>query len=284
MNRQIAFLFFVAMCLCQCATSFAAPLADKSQEDAITEISLERTVDQWEQRPFDRITLRADGTAVYVGVRNVERIGRFRGVIPKHNFNFLAGFLTEQKFFELKDNSIYLADVPISSITVVKGSKRHGVNNYGNYGLGYPLTVWGIEMAIRGVVADIKWEKVDLHKEIPKNKSVLRGVAMAGPIHSADREGETTETALAQSLITIQPEGGGKEIVRVRADADGRFELILDPGKYLLVPLSPMSGWTAPEERQPEDELLPPRGKPQTITIEPGKVTEVVVHYDIGIR
>ena len=52
-------------------------------------------------------------------------------------------------------------------------------------------------------------------------------------------------------------------------DADGRFELSLEPGTYEVSIVSDPS---------------PPFAKPQTVTVEPGSFTEITVSVDTGIR
>jgi len=278
-------LFFVAMCLWQSATSFATPQPNKSQKGAITEISSERTIGLMNEIRTDKVLLRADGTAIYVGKSDVERIGRFQGVISKPIFDQLAQLLLSQKFFDLKTHAVVRPDEKVSIFAAVRGGKRKMIYQYGS---SYSTALWGIEMAIRGVAADIKWKKVESKSDAEKTKSNLRGVAMAGPISPVEREGELNEKPLAGAVITIQPDGGGKEIIRRRADKEGRFEFALEPGTYLLVPLGPQASDTASEESEPDDKpkkkWMLPSGEPQTIVIADGKVTEVVVHYDTGIR
>jgi len=285
MKRQIMVLFFCVAGLWQ-AAGFAAPQVNEVKENMITEISLERSPSDWDQMPADKVVLYADGTAIYIGRRNVDRIGHFKGKIRKETFEKLVKLLTTQDFFDLKEISMALTDTSISVVSVTRGGKGttfidHGIGNY-------PITLWGIEMAIRGVAANIKWKKVEPKSDAEKTKTNLRGVAMAGPISPVEREGEPNEKPLAGAVITIQPDGGGKEIIRKRADKEGRFEFALEPGTYLLVPLGPQASDVAPEEDEPDDKpkkkWMLPSGEPQTIVIEAGKVTEVVVHYDTGIR
>jgi hypothetical protein len=48
-----------------------------------------------------------------------------------------------------------------------------------------------------------------------------------------------TIEALPGAIVTVQPAGGGGEITRQTADADGKFEIVLPVGTYLIVPLQP---------------------------------------------
>jgi hypothetical protein len=100
----------------------------------------------------------------------------------------------------------------------------------------------------------------------------IRGVALAGPISPVERPGVPNTAPLPDALITVQPERGGPEIARGRTDRDGRFEIALPPGTYLLVPLPPQPGTRLP------------RGEQQTVVVPAGRFAEVVVRYDTGIR
>jgi hypothetical protein len=102
--------------------------------------------------------------------------------------------------------------------------------------------------------------------------SAITGVAIAGPIFPVERPGVPNSRPLPRAIITLQPAGGGPEITRVTADENGRFQLPIAPGTYLVVPLPPQPG------------AVLPRGIPQTIVVKPGGFTELVVEYDTGIR
>lgn len=106
----------------------------------------------------------------------------------------------------------------------------------------------------------------------PKHSSGLRGQALQGPISPVEREGEPNTKPLPGAIITVQPAGGGDEIARTTADSEGRFQLTLKPGTYLLVPLAP------------NPSAILPRGETQTVTVRKKKLTTVVVNYDTGIR
>jgi hypothetical protein len=44
---------------------------------------------------------------------------------------------------------------------------------------------------------------------------------------------------LANAILTVQPVNGGPEIARTTSDIQGRFEIEVAPGTYLLVPQPP---------------------------------------------
>ncbi len=105
-----------------------------------------------------------------------------------------------------------------------------------------------------------------------QHSSGLRGQALQGPISPVEREGQPNTKPLPGAIITVQPAGGGDEIGRTTADNEGRFQLTLKPGTYLLVPLAP------------NPSAILPRGETQSVTVRKKKFTTVVVNYDTGIR
>jgi hypothetical protein len=102
--------------------------------------------------------------------------------------------------------------------------------------------------------------------------SAIRGTAIAGPIFPVERPGIPNTRPLPGAIITVQPAGGGQEITRATADQDGRFQIPIAPGTYLLVPLPP------------NPNAVLPRGTPQTVVVKAGGFTDVTVQYDTGIR
>jgi hypothetical protein len=102
--------------------------------------------------------------------------------------------------------------------------------------------------------------------------SGIQGVAVEGPISPVERPGVPNTRPLPGAIITVQPAGGGAEIARQQADANGAFQIPLAPGSYLIVPLPPQPG------------AFFPRGTPQAVTVPAGMFVNVTVQYDTGIR
>lgn len=102
--------------------------------------------------------------------------------------------------------------------------------------------------------------------------SGIQGVAVEGPISPVERPGVPNTRPLPYAIITVQPAGGGPEIARQQADASGHFQIALNPGTYLIVPLPPQPG------------AFFPRGIPQTVTVPAGVFVNLTVQYDTGIR
>ena len=93
---------------------------------------------------------------------------------------------------------------------------------------------------------------------------VLIGPTCAGPV----RVDSNCEDQPYQATLTVSSPTG-ERIVQVQTDEDGRFKIPLQPGEYILHPESP--------------DVLPVAGE-QTIVVEEGKFTQVIVNYDSGIR
>jgi hypothetical protein len=115
-------------------------------------------------------------------------------------------------------------------------------------------------------------QALELVATSPPTTSGIDGVALVGPIAPVERPGEPNARPLPNAVITVQPDGGGAEIVRQRTDPQGHFRIVLPPGRYRVVPLPP----------QPNQTL--PRGEIQTVTVTANQFANITVHYDSGIR
>jgi len=124
----------------------------------ITEISLSRSGGK-EGSPQDTLTLRSDGSAAYVGVKNVARIGEYQGKIPDWYFH--------DSFPSLADMYAAIPGIgvstgkPTESVTVVTlrvvvDGKPKEITDHCP---GIDERLWALEMSARGVAADIAWEK-----------------------------------------------------------------------------------------------------------------------------
>ena len=67
-----------------------------------------------------------------------------------------------------------------------------------------------------------------------------------GPIAPVAKPGVPNSKPLAFAVITVYAVGGGPEIARVTANAQGQFLLRLAPGTYRIVPLSPNPAYYFP--------------------------------------
>ena len=98
--------------------------------------------------------------------------------------------------------------------------------------------------------------------------SGIRGQALAGPQCPVETQASPCPPVPYEGTVVATDVESGAEHT-VDTDADGRFELPLEPGTYEVTIVS---------------ESSPPFAKPQTVTVEPGSFTEITVSVDTGIR
>lgn len=106
----------------------------------------------------------------------------------------------------------------------------------------------------------------------PAASSGIRGVAMAGPIFPHEIPGVENRRPLANALLIVQAAEGGRELVRQRTDANGRFQIPLPPGAYRVVPLPP------------ERKALMPFAAPFQVAVRQGEFAELVIDYQTGLK
>jgi len=98
--------------------------------------------------------------------------------------------------------------------------------------------------------------------------SGIEGQVFIGPMCPVVQIGQECPDQPYQAVLTVNsPEG--ERIVQIQTDEDGRFSIPLQPGKYILHPESPN---------------VMPFASEQTVVVEDGIFTQVVVNYDSGIR
>lgn len=98
--------------------------------------------------------------------------------------------------------------------------------------------------------------------------SGIEGQVFSGPMCPVVQVGQECPDQPYQAVLTVNsPEG--ERIVQVQTDEEGRFKIPLLPGEYILHP-------------QSADAL--PFASEQTVFVEEGKYTQVIVNYDSGVR
>lgn len=131
----------------------------EAPEPALREITFERTR-CYGACPAYKVTLRPDGTVTYVGEAHVERLGRHDGRVGRRTFERLSALMEAAGFFGMDDQYTTHVTDHASVITTATrvGGERKRVLNYADTG---PLELWGIEMAIDGVLSSASWTKPD---------------------------------------------------------------------------------------------------------------------------
>ncbi len=98
--------------------------------------------------------------------------------------------------------------------------------------------------------------------------SGIEGHVTIGPTCPVQRiDNPCPDKAYQATLTVLTPER--KKVLQFQTDADGVFQVALEPGEYILHPESPN---------------VMPHAQEQPFTVEVGKFTTVDVVYDSGIR
>lgn len=129
--------------------------------EGISEITLERER-CYGGCPVYKVILRRDGPATYIGRENVLRIGKHKSQIYPYQplgaeFMRLAKLIASQGYLKMNDHyTILVTDAETVITSIVHNGERKTIVNYANEG---PVELYGIERAIDGVAAQIKWEE-----------------------------------------------------------------------------------------------------------------------------
>lgn len=109
--------------------------------------------------PVYTLTLNADGTALYNGVRYAARTGKYKGTFWANDLTRLAPLLDRMGFWKLQSEYRTMAtDQSTQVLTVVtdKGTKK--VLEYGHQG---PAELWALHTIVDGIGANAReWTKV----------------------------------------------------------------------------------------------------------------------------
>ena len=106
-----------------------------------------------------------------------------------------------------------------------------------------------------------------LYSPTPRG-SGIEGQVLLGPMCPVVQEGEECPDQPYQATLTVKSLDG-VQITQFQTDEQGRFQVPLVPGQYILHPESPNG--------------LPFAGD-QSFVVETGKFTQLTVNYDSGIR
>ena len=98
--------------------------------------------------------------------------------------------------------------------------------------------------------------------------SGIEGQVFIGPMCPVVQVGQECPDEPYQAILTVN-NSKGERIVQVQTDENGLFKIPLEPGEYILHPESPN---------------VMPFAAEQTVFVEDGMYTKVIVAYDSGIR
>jgi hypothetical protein len=97
--------------------------------------------------------------------------------------------------------------------------------------------------------------------------SGIAGDVILQPVSPVERHGSSTFRPYQASIRVVDK--AGHIIAEVRSDANGRFDIVLEPGTYVV---------------RPESAAIYPHAPAQTVTVAEGRFTWVHIVYDSGIR
>src|ERR1051326_874740 len=133
-----------------------------ANDQAITEIRLERKGCLGPCRLYS-VTLRRDGSATYVGTKNVERIGTYKNdnFWPvTFEFNRLVDAIAKTGFFRLDGQYAGgTVDAEVVVTTVVKNGQAKTITTHDSSK--DPNDLWLVDTLIDGVSAEVQWVKQD---------------------------------------------------------------------------------------------------------------------------
>ena len=98
--------------------------------------------------------------------------------------------------------------------------------------------------------------------------SGIEGQVLLGPMCPVVQQGQDCPDQPYQATLTIFSRNG-VQVTQIQSDAQGRFQVSLVPGEYILHPES-LNGL--------------PFASDQSFVVETGRYTQITVHYDSGIR
>ena len=97
--------------------------------------------------------------------------------------------------------------------------------------------------------------------------SGIAGDVILQPVSPVERPGSSNSRPYQASIGVV--DNAGRIVAEVRSDANGRFDIVLEPGTYVV---------------RPESAAIYPHAPAQTVTVAEGRVTRVHIVYDSGIR
>ena len=115
--------------------------------------------------------------------------------------------------------------------------------------------------------AAVLLDQVYLATRAAEGESGIFGQVLLGPLSPVERLGQVNERPYEATVQVLGADG--QLVAEFQSRADGTFRLELPPGTYRL---------------EPTPGPIYPRGEEQTVTVQVGSLTRVVVRYDTGIR
>ena len=103
---------------------------------------------------------------------------------------------------------------------------------------------------------------------MPTTTSGARGIVVLGPMCPVEGTGPGCENQPREADVRLRDGVSGPVVATVHSDPDGRFQVTLPPGDYVI------------EAEVPQAMFC----KPVDVTVVPGRYTAVTVKCDTGMR
>lgn len=251
------------------ARSLAAEPSKEAEMRVVKEVEWQRLITPDRGAPADEtFRLLSDGTAWHIyrlKDQRGSRLVRDKAEFSKADFARLTSLLRSASFFDFQAN--YPVDFPSNAFkttvllnddsqkTVIRQEQVSASSDDQ-----IPVTLWGIEMAIRGVTAGLDWKN-----DPAADKSGIRGVATIAV--SGNATPNVKPQVLPAARIQIRTADGVYALYSVEADQDGKFSVNVPPGTYRVVGLGPVT------ERETS------RSEVRTVVVSPDKWVQVSVQF-----
>lgn len=132
------------------------------------------------------------------------------------------------------------------------------------------LTV-GLSLLVGSVI--VGCSQIGINVETPPPPSGIKGTVLLGPTCAieaspGDNNPVPCVTPYVATLVILDNEG--VKVKTVTSGSDGKFQVDLPPGDYVVTPDSGSDSY--------------PVAQPQSVSVSAGVYTEIQVNYDTGIR
>ncbi|MBW8051199.1 MAG: hypothetical protein FVQ77_12830 [Cytophagales bacterium] len=131
----------------------------ESENDG-TVITLQKTM-CYGKCPVYTITIHGDGQSVYVGKKNVDKIGKYQKKLKISEVENLIKAFEDANFYNFKDEySAKVTDLPTTYITYTVNEKTKRIKDY----YGAPDELKKLEKMVEKIASSEGWEKVSVSK------------------------------------------------------------------------------------------------------------------------
>ncbi|MEA2677218.1 MAG: hypothetical protein QOJ81_1359 [Chloroflexota bacterium] len=112
--------------------------------------------------------------------------------------------------------------------------------------------------------------EIGINLDTPPPPSGIKGTVLLGPTCPVEGSPDPAPclTPYVATLVVLDDEG--VKVATITSGDDGRFQIDLAPGDYVVTPESGTDTY--------------PIAQPQSVTVATGVYTEIQVNYDTGIR